>query len=71
MTPVRLIALLAIPKSKAAVIDSPARTPDNGIGNEGIVLVTETPTDVICKGIVFNDKLVPLYACVFRYTYVI
>ncbi len=68
IVPPKEMPFVAIPKSKAAVIDSPAATPDNGTGNAGIVLVTVIPTVETSKGIVLSDRLVPVYAWVFKYT---
>ena len=74
INPDKSICLVAIPKSKAAVTDSPVTIPEKGIGNEGIVLLTETPTDVTFKGIVLIVKSLvsdSAYCPNFKYTYVI
>ena len=73
INPPKSIVLVHIPKSKAAVNDSPVTIPEKGIGKEGIVLVTPTPTVVTFNGIVSIVKSLESlsYFPVFRYTYVI
>jgi len=56
INPCKSIVFVAIPKSNAAVKDSPVTTPENGIGNAGIVFCTDTPTEVTFRGIVSMAK---------------
>ena len=56
MNPCSVIDLEAIPKSNAAVIDSPLNAPDRGTSTEGIVLFVAIVTLVTFKGMVFTDR---------------